>query len=403
MTKAWADNKETILGYYQVNKYPLNQVMVLMATDHGFHASYVSTLLAVLQRAYRQQFRLWGIKKYNRKERPVSRSGRYSEPSEGTRPSSSSTIAYSPLSQGTPRSVHAHVKRQDGISSLQTMPSPYSEMASSYSAPTPNTGFHNDGSVSNPARQSSAIQAAVGRESPSSFLFLPTSDTGTNMKPAVPWQQSNGARKQQDEPNDYKLPCPCPTALGSSNAWTNSQAHHDPYPPVKGLIRPSLPLGDLPPKYQHSEKQFWDMNHKSRELDGRPRALAASEHVSVTPYETRRYHLISSPPHSQGQPPSPRTAKAMFEQHPVPRTVPLSPVSLPEIIVQPCLQRQDHSSSYHANALPGAMDFMRTYDSAYSAREGLSEVPSAHQEPGPTSMATSTSCHESVYPGYHLV
>ncbi|KJR80944.1 uncharacterized protein SPSK_05322 [Sporothrix schenckii 1099-18] len=397
MTKAWADNRKTILGYYQANKYPLNQVMVLMATNHGFHAS---------QRAYRDQFRKWGIKKYNRKERPVSRSGRCSEPREGARPSSSPTIAYSPLSQGTPRSIHAHMERQDGISILQTVPSSYSDMASPYSAPTPNPGFYNDGSVSNPAGQSSAPQAAVGRESPSSFLFLPTSDTGTTMKPAVPWQSSNGAKKQQDEQNNYKLPYRCRTALGSSNAWTNSQAHHDPRPPTKGLDSPSLPLGDLPPEYQHPARQFWGVNHKCRELDGKPRALAASEHVSVTaapPYETRRYHLVSSPPHSQGQPPSPSAAKAIFEQHPVPRTLPLSPVSLPEIIVQPCLQRQDHSSSYHPSAFPGTMDFMRPYDSAYSAREGLSEAPSTHQEPGPTSVATSTSCHESGYPGYHLV
>lgn len=349
-------------------------------------------------------------------------------PVQKARVSSSSSISCPPIyvthatktPQDTPRSSHAHISHSDRAHSMSSMPSPYQEMVTSpypSPVPTPTSGYHEDGPVGH-TRHNGVMQAAVGRESPSSFLFLQPADGISTMKPAQ-WQRRQDTQKQYGDSNDYKNGYPYSEAFESSGGYDESSMHrksseyawgyahatnagpmeldshsehkressaspvstHDDrtnhaayqYPPLKLAHSPSA-YSDYSSDYHHHAKSFYGY----QDHDMRQRIWGTSEATPVTSaatFKTRRYTSMPSPPHSQGRPSSPLATKSMEEQLSVPRTLPLSPASVPEIIVHSSLQRsssemqsQDHGSAYNPDSLPATMDFTRTYNPAYTTR-----------------------------------
>ncbi|KAL1913755.1 hypothetical protein Sste5344_000021 [Sporothrix stenoceras] len=313
---------------------------------------------------------------------------------------------------------------------MSAMPSPYHEMTSSYPTPvpTPASGFHDDGAVGH-SRHNGVIQATVGRESPSSFLF--PADSIAAIKSAQ-WQRRHDTHKQHDDSGDYKISYSYPEALeyessvqrkSSEYAWGYTHAHpetmdldshhdhrrvmtespvsaHDDrtshaaynYRPLRSLAHSPSAFSDYNTECHQTAKPFYGVSHQYQEHDFKQRIWETSEATtpvtSAAAFETRRYTSMPSPAHSQGHPSSPRATKTMEEQLSVPRTLPLSPASVPEIMVQPSLQRsssemqsQDHGSAYNPDALPATMDFTRTYNPAYTTRNSTIEAhPSPHPE-----------------------
>lgn len=117
------------------------------------------------QRAYRQQFRNWGISKYNRKQTAVPAYGPVTKERRRIGSMSSSSMmgpaiyvtAAAKTSQGTPRPAHAHIARPDSIHGMPAMASPYPVPASPYPTPipTPNSSVNDDGSMSHTREQHS--------------------------------------------------------------------------------------------------------------------------------------------------------------------------------------------------------------------------------------------------------
>lgn len=304
------------------------------------------------------------------------------------------------------------------------------------------------------------LQVTIGRESPSSFL-LPTAENTTTLK-AASWQHSHDAHKHHGDSSDYRSSCSYTSAFdpfGSrdqntahqrppSYAWDDIRGQHnhmelDPhndhkrppgessgsaheeranqalhpeqgtyhYPPVKTLVHSPLAFGDYSSEYQHSVKSYYGASQHYHEQDGKPRSWGAPEAApvsSTTAFETRRYHLLPSPPHSQGHPSSPKGANALDERLSTPRILPSSPASIPEIIAQPSLQRgppevqaQEHGSGYHSDSLSVTMDFARPYDAAYATSGSPSEPHSSPHEP--VASPAAMSAHTSMYPSYHLI